>query len=275
VDGRQLCAREQEHRRHVLPLSLSLSQRKAHRFFSRSNFVSSDIFCILRLISGCGVMRWETPRRANIVHHTHFTHRVLHRRRYGGNGSSAHGGASSSASSSSTCSHGGSACGSQRGGARVKVGKFDKTNQAKMEPATEVLHEHRDLIHDVAFDFYGSRMATCSSDQTIKIFDKCDPPVEGKGWRKSAEFRVRVCLCVSVPMPAIRLSLDGHHEKCFHKMISLRSCQAHNGAVWRICWAHPEFGQILASCSLDHCVTIWEESMIPATLYGRADKVDY
>ncbi|TPP58865.1 Nucleoporin seh1 [Fasciola gigantica] len=28
---------------------------------------------------------------------------------------------------------------------------------------------HADLIHDVAYDFYGRRMATCSSDQTIKV----------------------------------------------------------------------------------------------------------
>lgn len=29
--------------------------------------------------------------------------------------------------------------------------------------------EHKDLIHDVAFDFYGRRMATCSSDQSVKV----------------------------------------------------------------------------------------------------------
>ena len=31
--------------------------------------------------------------------------------------------------------------------------------------------EHKDLIHDVAFDFYGRRMATCSSDQSVKVRD--------------------------------------------------------------------------------------------------------
>lgn len=29
--------------------------------------------------------------------------------------------------------------------------------------------EHLDLIHDVAYDFHGRRMATCSSDQTVKV----------------------------------------------------------------------------------------------------------
>lgn len=30
--------------------------------------------------------------------------------------------------------------------------------------------DHKDLIHDVAYDFYGERLATCSSDQTVKVF---------------------------------------------------------------------------------------------------------
>ncbi len=29
--------------------------------------------------------------------------------------------------------------------------------------------EHKDLIHDVAYDYHGRRMATCSSDQYVKV----------------------------------------------------------------------------------------------------------
>ena len=29
--------------------------------------------------------------------------------------------------------------------------------------------DHKDVIHDVAFDYYGRRMATCSSDQVVKV----------------------------------------------------------------------------------------------------------
>lgn len=29
--------------------------------------------------------------------------------------------------------------------------------------------EHKDVIHDVVYDYYGQRMATCSSDQTVKV----------------------------------------------------------------------------------------------------------
>lgn len=35
--------------------------------------------------------------------------------------------------------------------------------------------------------------------------------------------------------------------------------QTHSGSVWRVTWAHPEFGQVLATCSFDRTVAIWEE----------------
>jgi hypothetical protein len=38
-----------------------------------------------------------------------------------------------------------------------------------MFEAVSIDTQHKDLIHDVAFDFYGQRMATCSSDQLVKV----------------------------------------------------------------------------------------------------------
>ena len=34
----------------------------------------------------------------------------------------------------------------------------------------EVSPSHEDLVHDIAFDYYGKRFATCSSDKHIKIW---------------------------------------------------------------------------------------------------------
>lgn len=31
--------------------------------------------------------------------------------------------------------------------------------------------DHKDLIHDIAYDYYGRRLATCSSDQSVKVDD--------------------------------------------------------------------------------------------------------
>lgn len=39
------------------------------------------------------------------------------------------------------------------------------------------------------------------------------------------------------------------------------SWKAHSGSVWRLSWAHPEFGQVLATCSFDRTVSVWEETV--------------
>jgi len=47
--------------------------------------------------------------------------------------------------------------------------------------------QHSDVIHDVAFDLYGRRMATCASDHTVKVWDLDDQGA----WKTSASFKVR------------------------------------------------------------------------------------
>eukprot|EP00741_Cyanophora_paradoxa_P025395 tig00000378_g24514.t1 len=89
--------------------------------------------------------------------------------------------------------------------------------------------EHDEIVHDCVFDFYGRRFATCASDQRIKVWDQ-DP--SDRQWRCSAEWK------------------------------------AHSGSVYRVQWAHPEFGQILASCSVDRNVIIWEEQDVAAAGAG-------
>ncbi|XP_011298600.1 nucleoporin seh1-A [Fopius arisanus] len=79
--------------------------------------------------------------------------------------------------------------------------------------------EHKDLIHDIAYDFYGQRMATCSSDQFVKVWDED----EHENWHLTASWK------------------------------------AHSGSVWKVTWAHPEFGQVLATCSFDRTAAVWEE----------------
>ena len=38
--------------------------------------------------------------------------------------------------------------------------------------------------------------------------------------------------------------------------------KCHDGPIWRIRWAHPKFGSLLATCSHDKCVRVWEEKKI-------------
>ena len=86
--------------------------------------------------------------------------------------------------------------------------------------ATSIPGGHKDLIHDVAYDWYGCRMATCSSDHHVKIWDLDE---KSGTWICSASWKT------------------------------------HYGSVWKVTWAHPEFGQVIATCSFDRTASIWEE----------------
>ncbi|RDB21848.1 Protein transport protein SEC13 [Hypsizygus marmoreus] len=94
---------------------------------------------------------------------------------------------------------------------------------------------HEDMIHDAQLDYYGKRLATCSSDRTVKVFDV----IEGDAQR----------------------SAGGHTLK------------GHTGPVWQVAWAHPKFGHILASCSYDGKVLIWKEQPGQGPAVGGWNKV--
>lgn len=34
---------------------------------------------------------------------------------------------------------------------------------------------------------------------------------------------------------------------------------SHTGPVWQVSWAHPRFGNILASCGYDRKIIVWKE----------------
>lgn len=56
---------------------------------------------------------------------------------------------------------------------KIAVDVFENISKVfGMFEAHEVNAEHKDLIHDVAHDYYGRRMATCSSDQYVKVSKK-------------------------------------------------------------------------------------------------------
>lgn len=85
---------------------------------------------------------------------------------------------------------------------------------------------HEDIIHDAKLDYYSEKLATCSSDSTVRI-SKVNASIIDK---KSPEITLIDVL------------------------------KGHTGPVWQVNWAHPKFGAILASCSYDGKVCIWKEN---------------
>uniref|UniRef100_A0A1J3DKV0 Protein transport protein SEC13-like protein A n=2 Tax=Noccaea caerulescens TaxID=107243 RepID=A0A1J3DKV0_NOCCA len=89
-----------------------------------------------------------------------------------------------------------------------------------MAPAPQKIETgHSDTVHDVVMDYYGKRIATASSDCTIKITG---------------------------------VSNSGGSQP-------LATLTGHRGPVWQVAWAHPKFGSLLASCSYDGQVILWKE----------------
>lgn len=98
---------------------------------------------------------------------------------------------------------------------------------------------HKEAINDISYDFYGRRLATCSADKGIKVFDLDQQTNE---WRLSGEMSV--------------------------------GASGHTGVVVKVAWAHPEFGTILASCSEDHSVIVWKEDPVDGKWSQKAGLVD-
>ncbi|BGP12714.1 hypothetical protein JCM10213_008852 [Rhodosporidiobolus nylandii] len=86
--------------------------------------------------------------------------------------------------------------------------------------AVQVETGHNDMIHDAQLDYHGRRLATASSDRTIRIFD-----------------------------------VDNDDQYRLTEQLL-----GHDGPVHALAWAHPSFGSILASCSFDGKVFIWKEN---------------
>ena len=124
--------------------------------------------------------------------------------------------------------------------------------------------QHDDMIHDSQFDYYSKRMATCSSDRTIKIFDITgnihhnsatltghDGPVWQVAWAHP-KFGVILASC----------SYDGtviiHREATQNSWSKVYEHKFHESSVNSISWAPHEFGLILACASSDGKVSILE-----------------
>jgi protein transport protein SEC13 len=123
---------------------------------------------------------------------------------------------------------------------------------------------HEDMVHDCQFDYYSKKLATCSSDRTIKIFDvtgdiyHCsatlsvhDGPVWQVAWAHP-KFGMVLASCSYDGSIVIQREISqGNWTRIFdHK---LQDCSVNS-----ISWAPHEFGLILACASSDGRITFLE-----------------
>ena len=59
----------------------------------------------------------------------------------------------------------------------------------KKSKIEEIPSTHVDVIHDLAYDFYGKRLATCSSDRYITVWDLEDSQDKDKSfWQQTCSW---------------------------------------------------------------------------------------
>ena len=59
-------------------------------------------------------------------------------------------------------------------------------------------------------------------------------------------------MCLILALQIFDLNEEG-------KWVLSGTMKSSNGAVWKVTWAHPEFGQIIATCAFDRSAAIYEE----------------
>ncbi|KAJ1514153.1 epoxide hydrolase, soluble (sEH) [Coelomomyces lativittatus] len=103
---------------------------------------------------------------------------------------------------------------------------------------------HTDLIHDICYNFHGTLLATCSSDHHCTIFTT---EHDGKGKTEHQEEETQG----EYPRSSSSSSSSS-------ALVMMEYFKAHDASVLRILFAAPEFGHVLATCSMDRTVRIWE-----------------
>lgn len=126
-----------------------------------------------------------------------------------------------------------------------------------------ITNAHNDLIHDAVLDYYGKRLATCSSDKTIKIYEVdgenhrlIDTLVghEGPVWRVDwahPKFGSILASCSYDGKVIVWKEENG-------KWSQIATHAVHSASVNSVQWAPHEYGVMLLAASSDGKVSIIE-----------------
>jgi nucleoporin SEH1 len=125
---------------------------------------------------------------------------------------------------------------------------------------------HLDYIHDLVFDTYGRRMASCSGDRFVKIWDMRG--VVAAGGASTTAAAGGASTAPDAQQQAQQQSQQQSQAVVRDAWVCSAAWQAHRGSVTCLSWCHPEYGTLLATSGLDQEVKIWEERSTAGLLAG-------
>ncbi|GAX74890.1 hypothetical protein CEUSTIGMA_g2336.t1 [Chlamydomonas eustigma] len=125
---------------------------------------------------------------------------------------------------------------------------------------------HSDMVHDAQLDYYGRRLATCSSDKTVKVFDVVGEQHvhladlrghEGPVWQVAWAHPRFGSLLASCSFDHRVIIWKETHEGQWQQ-VYITPSTLHTASINSIAWAPQELGLILAVASSDGTCSVLE-----------------
>nr|CAG4645585.1 EOG090X07N7 [Lynceus sp. MCZ IZ 141354] len=120
---------------------------------------------------------------------------------------------------------------------------------------------HEDMIHDAQMDYYGTRLATCSSDRAVRIYDVKNGTQTLAADLRGHEGPVWQVAWAHPKYGNILASCSYDRKVVIWKesgaqWVKVHEYSGHDSSVNSVCWAPHDFGLILACGSSDGSVSV-------------------
>ncbi|CAH0477329.1 unnamed protein product [Peronospora belbahrii] len=118
----------------------------------------------------------------------------------------------------------------------------------RQAPLTSIDTEHNDLIYDIQLNYYGKRLVTCSSDRTFRVYD-VSMAIAGGGRDNNHS--------------AMKEDQKNQNKQQLYSLQHVVPLPEDSAApIYRVAWAHPKFGAMLALAAQDGKVYIYREEKV-------------
>eukprot|EP00759_Apiculatamorpha_spiralis_P014073 PhF_6_TR20811/c0_g1_i1/m.29939/K14299/SEH1; nucleoporin SEH1 len=135
----------------------------------------------------------------------------------------------------------------------------------------KLLAEHSAYVHQVAVDTTGRHIALCSTDKSVKIFERARPTAHPTLTTANSisplgtPSNVTTGLIPPTAAPPLNTTTEpatAQQQSSGAGWVLAASFEEHTAVVNAVSWANPKFGALLASCSADRTIRFYKEQNV-------------